>query len=68
MISYDPLEYGLKILQTRHRVFFLAQHIHIRVNSTLTSHSSPHTSLHVNCLSTTTLLKSSEKKQKAADT
>lgn len=46
--------------------FFLAQHIHIRVNSTLTSHSSPHTSLHVNCLSTTTLLKSSEKETKSS--
>lgn len=42
MISYDPLVYGLKILQTRHRVF-LAQHIHIRVKqhsyqSQLTTH------------------------------
>lgn len=42
LISYDPLVYGLKILQTRHRVF-LAQHIHIRVKqhsyqSQLTTH------------------------------
>lgn len=48
--------------------FFFYHSIYTYVfNTTLTLHSSPHTSLHMNCLSTTTLFKNSEKKQKAAD-
>lgn len=68
MISYDLSDYGLKMWHQKCHRFFFYHSIYTYVfNTTLTLHSSPHTSLHMNCLSTTTRLKNSEKKQKAAD-